>query len=521
MSSPFTSRLGTNYCPKEEEIVEIQTLLVQPMLRLKDLDDEIADLQKALDKLAGERAKLSAYVDAHRALISPARRLPLDVVQEIFVACLPAHRNCVMSAVEAPVLLGRICSSWRSLSLSIPRLWSRLHVVEPKSYPELADVPSKEKLAQRLEATKMWLGRSGQCPLSLSVQCAFDSTGTESDTQILQVLFPFASRWEHITLTVDPSILAHLTEADVPMLKSVELKPTGDAVEWGSLKFLRGLAIYSVKTLAMNFTPSKVPLRWERLTDLTIRMMVWDDFMTSEAALQIFSQCPQLRTCRLDIGNGPDLSSRATESIFKLPFLHTLELQSYGTLSLMIPELFNRLSLPQLQNLTLCGSFAPASENISYGPLLAAAPHVENLHLDIMAIVSWTALANFLRDLPPALPYLEITQYFKNVPIRQSATLDDKIFESLIPSPEFPTPCPELRVLKIAYPCSISDETLIRFIKSRTLKRVALSFQRAMDLDIHSELQPLVQSGLQLDLTYNPPVFCFSPWEGLADEPNV
>ncbi|KAJ7022093.1 hypothetical protein C8F04DRAFT_245444 [Mycena alexandri] len=41
----------------------------------------------------------------------------------------PTHRNRVMSAVEAPVLLGRICRSWRSLTT--PRLWSRLHVVEP------------------------------------------------------------------------------------------------------------------------------------------------------------------------------------------------------------------------------------------------------------------------------------------------------------------------------------------------------------------------------------------------------
>ncbi|KAF8213696.1 hypothetical protein K438DRAFT_1105548 [Mycena galopus ATCC 62051] len=30
------------------------------------------------------------------------------------------HRNCVSSASEAPILLGRICSSWRAISLSTP-----------------------------------------------------------------------------------------------------------------------------------------------------------------------------------------------------------------------------------------------------------------------------------------------------------------------------------------------------------------------------------------------------------------
>ncbi|KAJ6544214.1 hypothetical protein B0H19DRAFT_898859, partial [Mycena capillaripes] len=123
MASHFAPQLGTNYCPKDKEVLEIKALLVKPSHRLKRLDDEIADLQKAIDKLAEERNSLSAYVDAHKALISPARRLPLDIIQEIFIACLPTHRNCAMSASEAPVLLGRICSSWRAISLSTPRLW--------------------------------------------------------------------------------------------------------------------------------------------------------------------------------------------------------------------------------------------------------------------------------------------------------------------------------------------------------------------------------------------------------------
>ncbi|KAJ6594657.1 hypothetical protein B0H19DRAFT_912125, partial [Mycena capillaripes] len=131
MSSPFAAQLGTNYCPKDEEIIDIKALLVEPTLRLKRLDEEIADLQKAINKLAAERDGLGTFVESHKALISPVRRLPLDIIQEIFVACIPTHRNCVMSASEAPVLLGRICSSWRAISLSTPRIWARIHIVEP------------------------------------------------------------------------------------------------------------------------------------------------------------------------------------------------------------------------------------------------------------------------------------------------------------------------------------------------------------------------------------------------------
>ncbi|KAJ7252099.1 hypothetical protein B0H12DRAFT_966255, partial [Mycena haematopus] len=123
MSSPFASRLGTNYCPADEESAQIQGLLVEPCLRLKQLDDEIAVIRKALDTLTEEHDTIADYVAAHKALLSPVRRLPLDVIEGIFIACLPTHRNCVMSATEAPVILGRICSSWRTISLSTPRLW--------------------------------------------------------------------------------------------------------------------------------------------------------------------------------------------------------------------------------------------------------------------------------------------------------------------------------------------------------------------------------------------------------------
>ncbi|KAF7376788.1 hypothetical protein MSAN_00096100 [Mycena sanguinolenta] len=162
MASPFVSRLGTNYCPTDEEILEINALLVEPTHRLKGLDDEITKLKKAIDKLAEERSRVAAYVEAHKALLSPVRRLPLDIIQELFVACLPTHRNCVMSASEAPVLLGRVCSAWRAILHTTSRLWSRLHVVEPLWSPDDPTSSSfEEKVAQRLEITHTWLSRSG------------------------------------------------------------------------------------------------------------------------------------------------------------------------------------------------------------------------------------------------------------------------------------------------------------------------------------------------------------------------
>ncbi|KAJ7457862.1 hypothetical protein FB451DRAFT_994736, partial [Mycena latifolia] len=77
MSPPFSSQLGTNYCPNDDEVTKIKFLLVEPSLRLEriDLEPVLTNIhwQIAIDKLIEERSRIGAYVDAHRALISPFR----------------------------------------------------------------------------------------------------------------------------------------------------------------------------------------------------------------------------------------------------------------------------------------------------------------------------------------------------------------------------------------------------------------------------------------------------------------
>ncbi|KAJ7442985.1 hypothetical protein FB451DRAFT_1376817 [Mycena latifolia] len=447
MSSPFTSKLGTNYCPQDAEIAQIQTLLIQPTLRLKRLDDEIAVLQKALDKLTEERTGIGAYVDAHKALISTVRRLPLDVVQEIFTACIPTHRNYLFD----------------------------------------------KKLAQRAETTKMWLGRSGNCPLSISLKSNGLSYFQVSQNQPIPALLSFASRWEHISFTAPLSclgIVSHLTEADVPMLKSVSIdEPYGqqDAIRWDSFGFLRAPKISSFSLKGGRSIPMELPLRWNGLINLSITKN-WNvpSSLTSETALQVLSRCPQLRTCDLFVDDPPGISQhqtrRARSRTLVSPYTRFL-----WHLSGQSAACFGWVSFPQLRNLKLRGISDIAT--MSYVRFLATAPLIEKLDI-INGGFSQLFLASFLRELPPTLRELNFSIDF---PSHYNASFDDEILESFIPSVDLPSPCcPGLQVLEIQYSCAISDKALLRFIRSRTLKRVVIRFDRAMELDIRPELQSLI-----------------------------
>ncbi|KAJ7442993.1 hypothetical protein FB451DRAFT_95934 [Mycena latifolia] len=158
---------------------------------------------------------------------------------------------------------------------------------------------------------------------------------------------------------------------------------------------------------------------------------------------------------------------------------------------------------------------------MSYVRFLATAPLIEKLDI-INGGFSQLFLASFLRELPPTLRELNISRDINlGFPGYGNPSFNDEILESFIPSVNFPTPCcPGLQALEIQYFCVISDKALLRFLKSRTLKRVVICFDRAMELDIHPELQSWVQNGLHLELAYHPPMQSFSPWEGLPDARN-
>ena len=94
---------------------------------LSQLNGKITKMRTALMQVARTRDRLQAAAN----LSSPLRRLPPELLQVIFVCCLPLHRNAVMHSSEALVLLGRICSEWRRISLSTPEVWSSLRIVPP------------------------------------------------------------------------------------------------------------------------------------------------------------------------------------------------------------------------------------------------------------------------------------------------------------------------------------------------------------------------------------------------------
>ncbi|KIL67085.1 hypothetical protein M378DRAFT_326635 [Amanita muscaria Koide BX008] len=94
---------------------------------------------------------------------------------------------------NAPLLLCSICSSWRSLTISTPRLWQTLHCSKG-----LRSTMDTESITSGI---RTWLDRSRALPLSIHVVFWIRDPSPESDEEtqrrlIFKVLSQKVSRWE-------------------------------------------------------------------------------------------------------------------------------------------------------------------------------------------------------------------------------------------------------------------------------------------------------------------------------------
>ncbi|KAJ7654649.1 hypothetical protein DFH06DRAFT_993402, partial [Mycena polygramma] len=114
--------LNSNEAPLDLDIPVVHSVLSKTNARLAFLDQEIARLQE-------ERASLASYRTRNRAILSPLRKMPPEVLGEIFLLAVPTmkarRKVCV---TDSPWYLTHVSGHWRAVAVSIPALWSFFHV---------------------------------------------------------------------------------------------------------------------------------------------------------------------------------------------------------------------------------------------------------------------------------------------------------------------------------------------------------------------------------------------------------
>jgi hypothetical protein len=146
--------------PARSQFNAIEASLARQARERSRLGTKITVLQNRLALLTDERRLLNEVIETHEFLLAPIRQLSPEVLQEIFVFCLPVAHNAVMSAQEAPLLLCHICRAWRQLAHATPHLWTSIHI------PLCHDIATTQMPSP--EDVISWFARSKSLQLSIS-----------------------------------------------------------------------------------------------------------------------------------------------------------------------------------------------------------------------------------------------------------------------------------------------------------------------------------------------------------------
>ncbi|KAJ7104919.1 hypothetical protein C8R44DRAFT_566289, partial [Mycena epipterygia] len=76
--------LNTNEPPEDPEVTFVLAVVSKIAPRLACLDHEILQLRNQLEQLEAKRVPLSSFLAQNNVILSPLRRIPSEVLGEIF-----------------------------------------------------------------------------------------------------------------------------------------------------------------------------------------------------------------------------------------------------------------------------------------------------------------------------------------------------------------------------------------------------------------------------------------------------
>ncbi|TFK20263.1 hypothetical protein FA15DRAFT_673634 [Coprinopsis marcescibilis] len=350
---------------------------------LAKLRREIQYLERRLSELRKQEADLLA--NTARVILAYGEKpdfstLPNDILQEIFVLCLPESSYLISFwPNEAPVLLTHVCSHWREVALGCTRLWRSLNL---KIGENEADIELAKELFE------VWLLRTKSSRQELHAISAPHTTPGILNGQLafLTDQFPTMHSLTRLTLARIPaSLLNNIPPNSFPLLENLVLLLPDIEGEWHSpitafenSSGLKKVALGGIDP-ALAFP---VVLPTAQLSHLIIPHAMGSTFWT-----KYLISAPRLKSFEMVVGVkdvDPTPLSSAPYARKLLPSLEQMTLWSwqYSDGKIDYPAVFRRFEFPQLRSLRFVAShFQPGiwqQENLNK---LKSLQHLETLSL--------------------------------------------------------------------------------------------------------------------------------------------
>ncbi|KAJ7469546.1 hypothetical protein FB451DRAFT_1254964 [Mycena latifolia] len=247
-----------------------RTRLKHTKASIRALQGHIDTLQARLDALDSERCQLEETLDS---FVYPIISIPVEIVSQIFLHCLPANGRVRPFIFSAPVSLAQICRHWREIAVSIPHLWRSIDLELGDLISCGENVGDGSPYAQVCDLLKTWFRRANGQPLSITLRCHTDSDLMPPN--ILSTIAEFSDQWGRLEIVLPRKDVVALgcIHGPFPQLHTFALEftephgalPPLDCLaayqDAPQLRELRGLRLADLRPASATLTSLELPVR--------------------------------------------------------------------------------------------------------------------------------------------------------------------------------------------------------------------------------------------------------------------
>lgn len=344
--------------PRESEIPDILERKAIHVRMLSKLDEQIQATRNALELLDNQRDSVVQEVDKMNGMLSPLRRLPADILGEIFLACREKHsphtflETNSLDTRDFPWVLVRVCSRWRSVGNSLRALWSSISI-------NLDAAPLTDASAFLLDLCIQLSGKT-----LLSVQLRAKSFDIPPGWEPLQTLLSSSYRWKSVVLELTPASIPSLSSLHgaLDSLRVLDLQIEYDGSDdldvQASNVFEIAPHLHIVRA-AVEDISSRFSIPWHQLSEYLYLYTDYNGVHAFPQHLDILRRTPDIQKCDLDCGAETEYTGQII-TLTKLRGLYLVEKEFEG-----IAALVRHLALPALDDMDLEGDWVDVNPILS------------------------------------------------------------------------------------------------------------------------------------------------------------
>ncbi|KAF5376440.1 hypothetical protein D9615_008671 [Tricholomella constricta] len=329
-------------------------------------------------------------LEASAASLSGTPALPTEILSKVFLHCTDIDGSLTpANTIHVPLLLTKVCRSWRTIAIGTRFLWSRLYLsITPNATYQTALVST-------------WLARSGACPLKIYIM--WNDPPFFMSHPVLDILVQHSHHWHSMYFFLPNTAYRSLSpiQGNLPLLAELSLgthepPPLTDAVidAFSTAPNLRSLE-------CVNLHPYTFSFPWAHLSHIPIMTVTVDD------ALDILRRAPRLASGSFICSDANDRDLVPARPPLPLRHIHLLDLAVLApewNTSVQARALFTCLTAPHLHSLRICNVTWPFGASLL--PFLARVDALESLYLRKTALAEGDVLA--VLELLPALKHLAV-----------------------------------------------------------------------------------------------------------------